>query len=306
MTDFQADLHMHTTASDGVKSSTAMMALANKAGMAVVAVTDHDTVSGIDEALTSGSALGLHVIPGLELSTGDHEEIHLLAYGMRADNPMLQGMLAQSIKERYERMLEILKKLSALHMDITPEEACNDKLAFTGRMHLAQAMVSHGYVSSVREAFDKYLGMNRCAFVPRKRVRVLDAIERLRSFQCVVSLAHPGRLLMSAEELALRLPGWVEAGLSAMEVYHPSHSYADVRYFREIARRHGLLMTGGSDCHGRSAHGSAQIGDHMRLWRSVKEDTEALVERIAAVHSGFSAPIQPGAQKMPGISSTAN
>lgn len=284
---------MHTMASDGAWSSAAMMLIASKAGMSTVAVTDHDTVTGVEEAVAVGSALGMCVIPGLELSTGDHEEIHLLVYGVSSHDPALNHMLKQSMQDRYDRMLEMLKKLEAMDMMITPEEASNKSTVFTGRMNLAQAMVSHGYVSTVREAFDKYLGMNRAAFVPRKRMRVPDAIESMRSLHYLVSLAHPGRLVMGKEELSFRLPGWVEAGLSAIEVYHPSHSYADIQYFRQLADMHGLLITGGSDCHGRKASGNAQIGDNMRLWFTAEEDTASLVEALNSLQCSISARIRP-------------
>lgn len=284
---FQADLHMHTLASDGKRSPAAMMQIASRLGMSTVAVTDHDTVSGIDEAMAAGTALGLHVIPGLELSTGDHEEIHLLVYGVSSHHQPLQHMLAQSIQDRYDRMIEMLKKLKTMRIIITPEEASNKNSTFTGRMNLAQAMVSHGYVSSVREAFDKYLGINRPAFVPRKRMQVLDAIEKLKEFQGIVALAHPGRLLMGKHALSVRLPGWVEAGLSALEVYHPSHNYADVQYYRNMAGTHRLFITGGSDCHGRCANGNAQVGDNMRLWYTAREDTEMLVDRIRALNGSY-------------------
>ena len=280
LADFKADLHLHTNKSDGAQSPASMIRMAKKAQMAVVSVTDHDTVLGIGEAMEAGEKNGITVIPGVEISTGDGEEIHILTYGVKLDHQDLLSMLGDSIKDRQERMLEMLRRLKGLHMEIEPEETFNKENDFTGRMNIALAMVSHGYVSSVREAFDRYLGVNRPAFVPRKRMLPIEAISRLTSYGCVVALAHPGRLMMGRQELCFRLPGFIEAGLSAIEVYHPSHTDDDVRFYNALAKRKNLQITGGSDCHGRQTRGAAQIGDHLRLWRTVREDTEALMQRI--------------------------
>lgn len=296
----KADLHIHTNMSDGAMSPAAMMAMAHQAGMTVVSVTDHDTMCGVNEAHEAAQRVGLLVIPGVEISACDKEEMHLLAYGVAPDHQGLQSMLSDSFKDRQERILEMIQKLKSLHMVIEPGEAFNKSNDFTGRMNIALMMVSHGYVASTREAFEQYLGVNRPAFVPRRQIMPDEAIRRLVSFGCVVSLAHPGRLLMSRDALCYSLPGFIEAGLSAIEVYHPSHSEADVYYFGQIARQKKLLVTGGSDCHGRRSRGNAQIGDHMRLWRTVQEDTEALIHQInmqnngTTLHSDQSFPIQEG------------
>ena len=280
MDDFKADLHLHTNKSDGAQSPASMIRLAKKARMSVVSITDHDTVLGLVEAMEAGEKAGVAVIPGVEISTGDGEEIHILAYGVQLDHQELLSMLGDSLKDRRDRMLEMLRRLRDLHMEIEPEETFNKENDFTGRMNIALAMVSHGYVGSVREAFDRYLGINRPAFVPRKRMLPTDAIDRLSSYGCVVALAHPGRLLMGRQEFCLRLPGFIEAGLSAMEVYHPSHSDDDVRFYHALAKRKNLQITGGSDSHGRASRGTAQIGDHLRLWQTVREDTKALMRQI--------------------------
>jgi hypothetical protein len=278
--EFKADLHLHSNSSDGAKSPASMVQMAAKLQMAVVSITDHDTVLGVDEAMEAGRKNGVVVIPGVEISTGDGEEIHILAYAKRLDHRELLSMLGDSLRDRQERMREMLRRLKTLGLPIEPEEAFNKENDFTGRMNVALAMVSHGYVSSVREAFDRYLGINRPAFVPRKRMLPVDAIGKLASYGCTVALAHPGRLLMGREALLTRLPGFIDAGLSAIEAYHPSHSDDDARFYNALAIRKNLQVTGGSDCHGRAARGTAKIGDHLRQWSTVREDTEALLHRI--------------------------
>lgn len=283
MSEFKADLHIHTNRSDGAKSPSSMISLAARANIAVASVTDHDTVLGINEAVEAGRECGVLVIPGVEISTGDREEIHILAYGVEPECEALLLMLQGSLSDRQQRILEMLEKLKALRMEIEPEEAFNKESDFAGRMNIALAMVSRGYVASTHEAFHRYLGINRPAFVPRKGLPPTDAIERLVSLGYVVSLAHPGRLLMGRDELSVRLPGFMEAGLSALEVYHPSHSEDDTRFYRAMANRNGLIITGGSDCHGRESRGCTQIGDHLRHWHTVHEDTERLTQEIKAL-----------------------
>ncbi len=274
MPEFLADLHLHTAASDGALPPGRMMRAAADAGMRVVAVTDHDTSAGVAEAIRAGEALGLTVLSGIELSAGGSDEIHLLGYGFRPDNPKLDAFLISQQAERRERMYRMLEKLTALGMPVPPEETGDPDGLFMGRMNLAHAMAARGYVPSARAAFDGYLNPGGPAYVPRRRIEVPRGIELLRSFGAVVSLAHPGRLRMDETALLARLPGWIEAGLSAVEAYHASHDAASAIRFDRMARKRGLLVTGGSDCHGREG---VSIGCHMREWRTAEEDVRALI-----------------------------
>jgi len=187
--------------------------------------------------------------------------------------------------ERGQRILVMLEKLRRMGLDIAPSDIGTGSAAFMGRMNLARAMVEKGYVATVQEAFVRYLQPGKPAYVPRRRMEASEGIRRLRSFGAVVSLAHPGRLSMDALTLRALLPGWIEAGLEAVEAYHPSHAPADALSFDRLARSLGLLVTGGSDSHGRGGEG-AQVGGHLAPWKTMKEDVCALKRRMLFAHTG--------------------
>ncbi len=275
----RADLHLHTSASDGALAPADMVHRAQACGMQIIAITDHDSVDGVPEAQAVASACGMTLLTGLELTAGGEEEVHLLAYGVDPGDKRLKAFLDAQLSERRDRMYMMLEKLSAMQMPVPAAETGDVSGRFMGRMNLARAMVARGYVGTVREAFDRYLGVGRPAYVPRRRIEVPQGVQVLREAGALVSLAHPGRLKMDEMTLTARLPGWAEAGLGAIEAYHASHNDAAMLRYDRLARRHGLLVTGGSDCHGRDADG-AQIGDHLRGWRTVTEDIGALVARL--------------------------
>jgi predicted metal-dependent phosphoesterase TrpH len=281
----RADLHLHTHASDGSLSPAEMMRLAKAAGMAVVAVTDHDTVSGVAEAAKAAQALGLALIPGLELSVGDAEEVHLLAYGLPPESPALGALLDAMMQRRRARMETILGNLRALGLLLSAEEVTAPDGRFMGRMNTARAMVKRGYAASVHVAFDRYLNPGSSGYAPATRLSIPEGIAQLTGLGAVVSLAHPGRLNIPEAIWTARLPGWMAAGLSAIEAYHPSHPEGDALRYDRLARRQGLLVTGGSDCHG-ALPGHSGIGDHLRPWRTMRADVAALLERIAQPKRG--------------------
>lgn len=277
------DLHLHTTASDGAYTPEEMVLRAVRVGMDMIAITDHDTVDGVQSALAAGKKAGIAVVSGIELSAGQGEEVHLLGYALDPGDPALSAFLQAQLRGRQARTLAMLDRLRAMGMPVTPQEASSKGTAFMGRVNLAYAMVARGYVASANEAFDRYLNPGKPAFVPRERIGVAAGIEALTSFGATVVLAHPGRMRMDRQTLAMLLPEWMEAGLAGLEAHHASHGEADRLYYDRLARKEGLLITGGSDCHGRQD--GAQIGDHLRGWRSMNADTEAWIARIH--------PIQP-------------
>ncbi|MDL2319498.1 hypothetical protein LJC74_10605, partial [Eubacteriales bacterium OttesenSCG-928-A19] len=194
-------------------------------------------------------------------------------------NAFLRGQLAQ----RQARTLEMLERLAAMGMELPAAEATSAGTGFMGRMPLADAMARRGYVRTAQEAFERYLNPGRPAYVSRKRVDVTEGVAALSSFGAVVVLAHPGRLRMDPQQLSALLPEWIEAGLSGLEAYHASHDAATCGRLDRLARRHGLLVTGGSDSHGRPA--GAAIGDHLRAWHSIAEDVDALLARLTSINS---------------------
>lgn len=250
-----ADLHTHTNASDGVNPPAENVRLAREAGLAAIAITDHDTLHGIPEAMEAGERYGVIVVPGVEISTvANGQDIHVLGYYIRTDDDKLLGRLDELRRVRDRRNDMMLEKLRQLGMDITLEEvlaARNKKLSAeetVGRPHIADVLMQKGYVHSLEEAFDRYLGRGKAAYVNPPRIRPETAIEWIHDAEGTAVLAHPG--LYHDDELVKQLIG---SGLDGIEVYHSDHSEADEARYRALAERSGLLVTAGSDFHGARA-----------------------------------------------------
>jgi hypothetical protein len=242
------DLHLHTTCSDGTLPPKELVARATDARLHAICVTDHDTVAGYAEAAEAGAALGVEVLPGCEISC-DHggKEIHLLGLLVDAKDPELVAELRAFREERARHLPRILHRLAELGVPVTEQEVrqfASDE--FVGRPHIARAMIARGYVGHLDEAFEKYLGSTAPAYVSRRRVPVADAIALIRRAGGVPVIAHPGVYGYGDREIgALQ-----EVGLAGVEVLHPDHDEALRTRYAEIARRRGLLFTGGSDYHG--------------------------------------------------------
>ncbi len=258
------DLHSHTTASDGTQPPAYNVQMAKEAGLAGIAITDHDTVSGIAEALSEGERLGVLVVPGVEISTvADQQDIHVLGYYINVQDPVFLKRLAMLRSTRDLRNEMIVEKLQQLGLSITMDEVTaglgrvlqdNETI---GRPHIADLMVRKQYVNSIEEAFDKYLGKQGAAYVNPPRIHPKEAIEWIKESGGCAVLAHPG--LYHKDELVEQL---ILDGLDGIEVYHSDHSDADETRYLEMALRHNLIVTAGSDFHG-ERHGvvfHAQIG----------------------------------------------
>lgn len=278
MSAIMADLHLHTTASDGLWDAGETVRRAKAFGLTLIAITDHDITSSVPRGIAEGIRQGIQVLSGIELSCGHGEEIHLLGYGFDPEDEALAAFLAGEIRNRQERMHRMLAKLRKMDIHIEPSETGNADTPFMGRMNLASAMVAHGYAKSVADAFSRYLSPGKPGFVPRQRLSVTEGIRTLEGLGAIAVLAHPGRSGLTMELLPQLLPQWQEAGLAGVEAYHASHLPAVAVQYDRLARRHGLLVTGGSDCHGRPD--GAQIGDHLPMWRQMQEDVAALMLRL--------------------------
>jgi predicted metal-dependent phosphoesterase TrpH len=283
------DLHSHTTASDGTLPPRELVRLAARHGVGVLAVTDHDSTSGLVEAMDEGRAVGLEIVPGLEINCDvPGAEIHVLGYGVDWQAPWFQTFLDEQRKERRQRVSRIVERLAELGLPLDPAEVfALVKEGSAGRPHVAQAMVDRGYVKTVREAFDRYLSATGPANVPRKRLTPVDAVRVVRRARGVPVLAHPG--LAKRDE---QIPELVDAGLLGIETYYPEHSPAQTTVYREMCARLGLVATGGSDFHGPrigvSRHPGAQVVPED-AWRELRS-------RIASVTTdspGASAPAPP-------------
>ncbi|HEU4989977.1 MAG TPA: PHP domain-containing protein [Gemmatimonadaceae bacterium] len=272
------DLHAHSTASDGSRTPTDLVAVARAAGLAAVALTDHDTVAGIPEAQAAAAEAGLRVVPGVELSAVEGDlETHLLGLHLSRPERIKQG-LAGIRGMRRTRAERIVARLNELGVRITFADVLEQAGdAAIGRPHVARALVEHGWATDLRDAFDRYLGNGRPAFVSKDRLTIEDAIAMIHEAGGLAFLAHPGHSGTRA-----RLEALAARGLDGVEVLHPSHSAEDVARLKTLAEYLHLLPTGGSDWHG-ADEGTRTLGA-MRVPAEWLELHEArLAERRATV-----------------------
>jgi hypothetical protein len=247
----RADLHTHSTASDGTGSPADNVRLALESGLAAVALTDHDTTAGLEEALAEGERLGIRVVPGVELSTmQDGLEIHVLGYFLDWRDGRWQERLASQRDARMRRNAMIIERLNALGMPVTMEEveraaAGRSPGTSIGRPHIAAVMVEKGYVASRAEAFDRFLGSAGAAYVRVPRPTPLEAVNWIHEAGGAAVIAHPG--LYGRDELVEAL---LREGADGVEAYHSDHGPDDEARYAAMAERHGVIATGGSDYHG--------------------------------------------------------
>ncbi len=248
------DLHLHSTASDGTLTPAALARAAAGAGLDIIAITDHDTVAGVPDAMRA-AADRVTVIPGIEISsTLGGADVHILGYFLDFEDPALLEYTLAAVNRRVERMHAMLRRLEAIGMRVTMEDVLAEgaDAESLGRPHLARALVRHGYVQSVPEAFDRYLADGSPIYVPMELLAPRDAIELIHAAGGRAVWAHP-----EEEALERDLRYLVDAGLDGMECYRPRMTPEQVRRRVRLARKHGLLTTGGSDWHG----GPAVIGE---------------------------------------------
>ncbi|MEO5956612.1 MAG: PHP domain-containing protein [Nitrospiraceae bacterium] len=246
------DLHLHTTHSDGSLSPTDVLRLAHKAGVTALAITDHDIVTGMPEAIAAGAELGIEIIPGVEISSRvGNSELHILGYFLHWQDPELNQRLATLRESRHSRNPQIIERLRALGLDVTYEEV--RALAGTdavGRPHIARLLMDKHYVTSAKDAFDRYLADGRPAYVARELPSPADAIAWIRAAGGVAVLAHPTWAKVSGESLNALLITLKAEGLGGIEVHYSSHTKRQTREYHDLAKRLDLLITGGSDFHG--------------------------------------------------------
>ncbi len=256
MTGF--DLHMHSTASDGAESPAALVDMAKDKGLLGMALTDHDTAAGCEEAMAEGRAIGLVVIPGIELSAEeDEKDIHILGYWIEPEAIKNDDELNFMRQARYTRLYDMVGRLHRIGINLDADsilaEAAN--CGSPGRPLIARAMIKAGYVASVREAFNKWLSRGMPGYVPRVKLDPLRAIEIIMRSGGVAVLAHPGAGVPDH-----MIPRLIKGGLGGIEVFHPDHNPAAEHKYQQIAAAYRLPMTGGSDFH---TDGARSIGCRM-------------------------------------------
>lgn len=257
MTSPPIDLHLHSTASDGLLSPAAVMAEAHRRGVRVVALTDHDTMDGVAEARKAAAELGLTLIAGIELNTDSPAgEVHVLGYYVDEDDAGFQQLLASRRRGRAERTVRIVERLQRLGYDISFADV--QRIAGDGalaRPHVARALTEAGYVADMKEAFDRYLHRGGPAYVKRESFSPREAIDAIVAAGGVPVLAHPGRIKDDSviEEL-------VADGLQGLECYYPEHDAEQTERYVAFAAEHDLVVTGGTDFHGPDSHHEKRIG----------------------------------------------
>ncbi len=246
------DLHAHSTASDGTLSPTQLVSLAEKVGLTAVALTDHDTVEGLPEAIRAAANTRVELVPGVELSTQlDRGTLHIVGLFVDHQNDTLRSGLHQVMKMRNDRNPRLAARLAEIGLPVTMEEA--EKISGTdvvGRPHFAAVMIDKGYVKDLGEAFAKYLGRDGSAHVEKARLAPGRAIEFIRAAGGVPVLAHPDQTNRKGDELDALVGELASTGLGGIECFcSPYHSQMTTDYTR-LARKYNLVRSGGSDFHG--------------------------------------------------------
>lgn len=254
------DLHTHTTASDGRCTPAELVARAAAAGVTVLSVTDHDTVAGYQAAAAVSATAGVELVPGIEMTAVvEGADVHVLGYFIDVHSPRLLAFLAEQRRRRIERVRQMIDRLAShgivLDSDAILQPGLDDPGIASGRPWIARALVAGGHVADSNQAFDRWLGQGRPAFVPRLGVTPKEVVNRIHEAGGIASLAHPG--LVEHDEW---LPGFAADGLDALEAYHSNHDSPATDHYLSMAARLGLCVTGGSDYHADESHGSGGPG----------------------------------------------
>ncbi|MFT5387393.1 MAG: putative metal-dependent phosphoesterase TrpH [Lysobacterales bacterium] len=243
-----ADLHIHTSCSDGTQTPEEVVAMAHDKGFSCIAIADHDTVDAIKPAIIAARAYDMEVIPAIELSTvTNKKDVHILGYLFDYEDEDFLKVVGDVQRSRTGRMHDMIERLNALGIDnITFEEVSNfAETKSLGRPHLAKFLVEKGWVKSNQEAFDKYLAEGQPACVPKFNISTVDGIRAINKAGGIAVLAHP-----RASKVDEHIPKYVEAGLGGLEIYYPNTPRELIRHYEGLVKKHGLVATGGSDAHG--------------------------------------------------------
>lgn len=246
------DLHVHSNASDGTFSPSQVVELAKNAGLDAFALTDHDTTAGIPEALEKGRDLNIEVIPGIEVSSSfDGTEIHILGLFVNSDDPVLAAMLEKMRISRDRRNEKMLENLAADGISFTKEELCGDNPdTIITRAHIAHALVAKGICSGMDQAFKKYLQYGGRYCPQKEHLSPEEVVKTLISNGAFVALAHPFQYKFGDKKTEELIAHMADLGMKGLEVYHSSNNKLESMKLQEMAVRHHLLPTGGSDFHG--------------------------------------------------------
>jgi predicted metal-dependent phosphoesterase TrpH len=259
-----SDLHIHSNYSDGILTPLEIISVSNSKKLKHISITDHDTIesqyylSSID--VKNEIKTDLRIIPGIELSTKYCEyEIHILGYFIDINNVLLRNTLDSIRKSRYNRAQEIIFRLKKLGIEMNLSDIGTSDFMTIGRLHIAKLLVSKGYSSTIKDAFNTYLLKGRPAYIERLKLNYNEALKLITQCGGVPVLAHPGEIYMGLNIEKL-LKEFKVYGLKGIEVYHPSHSDLDSNKFYNLAKKYNLVITGGSDYHGHNFKSQIEIG----------------------------------------------
>lgn len=256
--DRLVDLHAHTCFSDGLFTPEQLVERARWLGLAAVGVTDHDTTAGLERALAAGRRHGVEIAPGVEMScTADGVDVHILGYYLDFEDAELLAFFRRLFEAREQRARSMVEKMQALGLAVDWQGVARAAGgAAVGRPHVAQAMLEAKVVGSIEEAFQRWIGFDAPAYVPKYRLSPEEAVEFIRRHRGVAIVAHPGIYRREGALFAT-----IAAGIDGLEAWHPDHSPGDTDRMLELARKNRLLVTGGGDCHGGRKKGQIYLGE---------------------------------------------
>jgi len=251
------DLHTHTVFSDGLLEPEQVVLEAHKLGLAALAITDHDSVDGVGPARALGKRLKLEVVPGVEMScTVGGTDVHILGYYLDVAAQKVLDFFETVREQRKARALKMVAKLNELGVQVTMERVCHfARAGAIGRPHVAQALLEAGAVTSITEAFNKYIGYDGPAYFPKMRLTPVAVVRFIQQHGGVAFIAHPASYHNDEAVYAA-----IAAGVDGIEVWHPEHDKRASDHYAELALKNGLLMSGGSDCHGGAKNGRMFLG----------------------------------------------
>lgn len=243
----KCDLHSHSYYSDGTCSPEEIMQLAHDVGLSAVAITDHDTIAGLADARAAANSFGIQLINGIELSAYSDSEVHLLGYNFDINDSDFASILKDFNDKRQVRAESIIARLAQFNIKLNSQDLGD--LGSVGRLHIATLLVKNGYVHSISQAFEKYLGKDGIAYSPSKRINPIEATEIITHAHGLAVLAHPLRYLQNGT-LTKLIDELTSHGLAGIECYYPTHYAEATSALEDIARKHNLFATGGTDFHG--------------------------------------------------------
>ena len=261
-----ADLHIHSTFSDGLFSPQEILEKAKEVGLSCISVTDHDCVDAIPYLVEYASFYSIEIVSGVELTTElDNIEVHILGYLIEYHDKKFLERLRELCRAREERMCKMVEKLKNFGIKIDYQEVIDTKgEGSVGRLHLASILLKHGYVKSIPEAFQKYIGNHAPCYVGRFKLLPAEGIEMIKEVKGIPVLAHPYKI--NNDELIEYL---ISEGIEGIEVYHPDHLSSVIEHYLSLAKENSLLVTGGSDCHG--IEGKRELGSIKISYAWVEE-----------------------------------